>query len=50
MEYKALIKNKAENNAVTTNSDTKRNIQKGLSFTITLLYSIHPINKLAQQS
>jgi hypothetical protein len=32
MEHKAFFKNKAGSNAVTTHSDTKRNIPKGLSF------------------
>jgi len=34
MEHK--IKNKTGSNAVTTHSDTKRNILRGLSFAITL--------------
>ena len=50
MEHKALFKNKAGSNAVTTNSDTKRNIPRGLSFAITFLHSTHSINKRAEQS
>jgi hypothetical protein len=42
--------NKARSNAVTTYSDTKRNIPRGLSFAITLLHSTHSINKRAEQS
>jgi hypothetical protein len=44
MEHKAVFKNKAGSNAITTCSDTKRNIPRGLSFTITLLYST-PLKK-----
>jgi hypothetical protein len=36
---------KAVNNAVITHSDKKRNIPRGLPFTITLLHSTHSINK-----
>jgi hypothetical protein len=42
---KAFIKNKAGSNAVTTCSDIKSYIPRGPSFTITLLYSTHSINK-----
>jgi len=35
MEHKAYFKNKTGSNAVTTHSDTKRNIPGGLSFAIT---------------
>ena len=44
------FKNKAGSNVVTTHSDTKRNIPRGLSFVITLLHSTHSINKRAEQS
>jgi hypothetical protein len=37
--------NKAGSNAVTTHSDTKRNIPRGLSFAITFFHSTHSINK-----
>jgi len=50
MEHKAYFKNKAGSNAVTTHSDTKRNIPRGLSFAITLLDRTHSINKRAEQS
>jgi len=45
-----FLENKAGNNAVTTHSDTKRNIPRGLSFAITLLHRTHSINKRAEQS
>ena len=45
MEHKAFFKNKAGSNAVTTHSDTKRNIPRGLSFAITFSLSTHSINK-----
>jgi hypothetical protein len=45
-----FFKNKAGSHAVTTHSDTKRNIPRGLSFAITLLHSTHSINKRAEQS
>ena len=38
-----FFKNKAGNNTVTTHSDTKRNISKGLSVAITLLHGTHSI-------
>ena len=41
--------NKAGSNAVTTNSDTKGNIPRGLSFAITPLHRTHSINKRAEQ-
>jgi len=37
-------------NAITTNSDTKRNIPRGLSFAISLLHSTHCISKRAEQN
>ena len=48
MEHKAFFKNKAGSNAVTTHSDTKKNIPRGLSFAITFLHSTHSINKPAE--
>ena len=42
MEHKASLKNKAGSNAVTTHSDTKRNI---LSFTITFCIAHIPLTK-----
>jgi len=45
-----FFKNKAGSNAVTTHSDMKRNIPRGLSFTITFLHSTHSIKKRAEQS
>ena len=45
-----LFLNKAGSNAVTTHSNTKRNIPRGLSLAITLLHSTHSINKRAEQS
>ena len=45
-----LFKNKAGSNTVTTHSDTKRNIPRGLSFTITLLHNTPSINKRGEQS
>jgi len=50
MEHKALKRNKAGSNAITTHSDTKRNIPRGLSFAITLLHSTHSTNKRSEQS
>jgi len=44
------LKKEAVSNAVTTHSDTKRNIAGGLSFAITLLYNTYSINKRAEQS
>ena len=42
-----FFKNKAGSNAVTTHSDTKKNIPRGLSFAITFLHSTLSItNKL----
>ena len=46
MEHKAFIKNKAGSNAVTTHSDTKRNIPSGLPFAITLLHSTNELNRV----
>jgi hypothetical protein len=45
MELKALKKNKAGSNAVTTDSDTKSNIPRGFYFAITLLHSTDSFNK-----
>jgi hypothetical protein len=39
-----------QSNAVTTHSYTKRSIPRGLSLTITILYSTNSINKRAEQS
>ena len=50
MEHKAYFKNKTGSNAVTTHSDTKRNIPGGLSFTIILLHFTYSINKRVEQS
>ena len=50
MEHNAYFENKTGSNAVTTHSDTKRNIPRGLSFAITLLHCIHSIKKRAEQS
>ena len=47
---KAYFKNKTESNAVTTHSDTKRNIPGGLSFATTLLHCTYSINKRVEQS
>ena len=44
MEHKAYFKNKTGSNAVTTHSDTKRNIPEGLPFAITLLHCTYSIN------
>jgi hypothetical protein len=44
MEHKVTFKNKAESNAITTYSNTKRNILRGLSFAIALLHSAYRIN------
>jgi len=46
MEHKAYFKNKTGSNAFTTHSYTKRNIPRGLSFAITLLYRTHSINEM----
>jgi hypothetical protein len=43
MEHKAFFKNKAGSNAVTTHSDTKRNIPRGLSFAIIFCISLIPL-------
>ena len=43
MEHRAYFKKKAGSNAVTTNSDTKRNIPGGLSFAITLCIALIPL-------
>ena len=40
MEHKAYFKNKTGINAGTTDSDTKRNIPRGLSFAITFCIAI----------
>jgi hypothetical protein len=45
-----FFKNKAGRNTVTTDSDTKRNVPRGLSFAITLLHSTDSINKRVEQS
>jgi len=50
MEHKAYFKNKAGSNAVTTHSDMKSNIPRGLSFAITLFHRSHSINKRAENS
>jgi len=50
MEHKAYFKNKTGSNAVTTHSDTKRNIIVGLSFAITLLHCNYSIKKRVEQS
>jgi len=50
MEHTVFFKkNKAGSNAVTTHSDTKRNIPRGLPFAITFLHSTHSINKRVEQ-
>jgi len=44
MEHNAFFsKNKAESNAVTAHSDTKRNIPKGLPFAITFCIALIPL-------
>ena len=43
MEHKAFFKNKAGSNAITTHSDTKRNIPRGLSFAVTLCIALIPL-------
>jgi uncharacterized membrane protein YvbJ len=50
MEHSASAEIKAGSNAVTTHSDTKRNIPGGLSLSITLLYSTYNINTRAEHS
>jgi len=45
-----ILKKKTGSNAVTTHSDTKRNIPRGLSFAITLLHCTYSINKRVEQS
>jgi len=48
MEHKAYFKNIAGSNAVTTHSDTKRNIPKGLSpllFCIALIQLTNELNR-----
>jgi len=45
-----ILRKKAGSNAVTTHSDTKRNIPRGLSLAITLLHRSHSFNKRAEQS
>jgi len=42
MEHKVCFKNKAGSNAVTTNSDMKRNIPRGLSFAILFCIALIP--------
>ena len=49
MEHNASFKNKAGSNAVTTHSDTKRNIPSELSFVITLLCSTYSTNQQTEQ-
>jgi hypothetical protein len=49
MEHNASAENKAGSNAVTSHSDTKRNIPRGLFLAITLLYSNYPINTRDEQ-
>ena len=43
MEHKAYFKNKTRINAVTTHSDTKRNIPGRLSFAIKLCIALIPL-------
>ena len=43
MEHKAFFKNKAGSNAVTTRSDMKRNIPRGLSFAIIFCTAFIPL-------
>ena len=43
MEHKAYFKNKAGSNAVTTHSDMKRNIPRGLSFAILFCIALIPV-------
>ena len=50
MEQKAYFKNKAGSNAVTTQSGTKKDIPRGLSFAIKILHCTHSINTQAEQS
>jgi hypothetical protein len=50
MEHNTSVKNKAGSNAVTTHSEMKTNIPRGLSSAITLLYTTYSINTLAEQS
>jgi len=45
MEHKAYFKNKAGSNAVTTHSDTKKNIKRGVSLAITLSHRTHSISE-----
>ena len=40
MEHKAFFKNKARNKPVTSHSDTKRNIPRGLIFAIIRIFCI----------
>ena len=47
MEHKVFFKNKAGNNAVTTHSDMKTNIPRGLSFALLFCIALIPLtNKL----
>jgi hypothetical protein len=50
MEHNAPSENKAGNDAVTTPSDTKRNVPGGLSLVVALLHTTYPANTGAQQS
>ena len=50
MEHKTYFENKTRSNTVTSHSDKKRNIPRGLTFVITLLHCTHSINKRAEQS
>ena len=43
MEHKAFLKIKAGTNAVTTHSDTKRDIPRRLSFAITFCIALIPL-------
>jgi len=43
MEHKAYFKNKVGSNALTTLSDKKRNIPRGLSFAISLCIALIPL-------
>jgi hypothetical protein len=50
MEHNAPLENKSGSDALTTHSDMKKNIPRGLSLTINFLYSTYPINIQAEQS
>jgi predicted secreted acid phosphatase len=45
-----FLKNKARSNAVTTNSDTKRNIPRGLSFAITFCTALIPLTNVMNRA